>query len=310
MNDRDARDRGVGLGGIFLGAWLVLWGLLLLARNAGWVQFHVSWQTHHLWPLILIIVGCSFIRIRGIMGRVIGIPLAILLAGAAVLMMAGTRSSLMKSSQTFSIPKEPKVTAAVVSIATGGGRVELSAGSDVLLEGRVDSEFLNLLRSSSAEGVLQSVTLETELRWPRLKGAAWNDMNLHLLAHFPMDVHLATGAAQLYLDFSEIALKTLVLEAGAADVHLTLGKETTLTKVRIRAGAASVHVEVPETVGVEVKVDAPLSNQVFPGFRRVGKDEYRTAGFESSPKKIIIRFEGGLSHLEIRRISAGSTREG
>ena len=46
-------------GGLLWGVALIAFGVLFLARNLGYIDFHFTW--HIYWPLLLVIMGLSML---------------------------------------------------------------------------------------------------------------------------------------------------------------------------------------------------------------------------------------------------------
>jgi hypothetical protein len=70
----------------------------------------------------------------------------------------------------------------------------------------------------------------------------------------------------------------------------------------VNAGASSIRIEVPESAGCRVRVEAPLSGKRLPGFEKVGKGEYETENFSSAEKKISLLLHAGVSSIRVTRV--------
>jgi len=61
------------LGRFFIGLLIILIGLVVLARNTGYINFDISLNWDLIWPILIIIAGFSMLNLRGWPGMIIGI---------------------------------------------------------------------------------------------------------------------------------------------------------------------------------------------------------------------------------------------
>ena len=60
-------------------------------------------------------------------------------------------------------------------------------------------------------------------------------------------------------------------------------------------------VEVPESVGCEVRLDGALNVKNLDDLVRVSEGLYRSPNYDDASRKIMIRYDAGLSKVKIRR---------
>lgn len=71
-------EEEVNLGRVFIGVLLVSFGLVIFARYMGWLPVSRTWiDVSKIWPLVIIAVGFSLVRVKGWMGIVLGITVAV-----------------------------------------------------------------------------------------------------------------------------------------------------------------------------------------------------------------------------------------
>ncbi len=115
-----------------------------------------------------------------------------------------------------------------------------------------------------------------------------------------MQMDFGAGAADF--DLSRYAVKTLKIEAGAASVDLRLGDRAAQSDVNISSGMAAVKIRVPKSAGVKITTDGGLnSTEIDEDFDKVGNNTYLSPNYNASTKKITIRYDGGLSSLNVSR---------
>jgi len=116
------------------------------------------------------------------------------------------------------------------------------------------------------------------------------------------DMQMDFGAGAADFDLSRYAVKALKVEAGAASLDLRLGDRAAQSDVRISSGMASVKIKVPKTAGVKITTDGGLnSTDIDDDFDKVGSSTYLSPNYNTSTKKITIRYDGGLSSLKVSR---------
>lgn len=116
------------------------------------------------------------------------------------------------------------------------------------------------------------------------------------------DMQMDFGAGAADFDLTRYAVKTLKVEAGAASLDLRLGDRAAQSDVKISSGMASVKIRVPKSVGVKITTDGGLnSTDIDDDFEKVGGSTYLSPNYNASTKKITIRYDGGLSSLNISR---------
>ena len=84
-------------------------------------------------------------------------------------------------------------------------------------------------------------------------------------------------------------------------MDIRLGDKMPAANVDIEAGVASVTLEIPESVGCEMRMDGALNAKNMDGLSKIGDGLYRTANFDTATKKVIVHYEGGLTSINIKR---------
>jgi hypothetical protein len=112
------------------------------------------------------------------------------------------------------------------------------------------------------------------------------------------------GASSMDIDLSPFAVERLVVSAGAARVRLSLGDKAEVSRVSVKSGASSLQIQVPDSVGCEIRAETPLSSKNFQGFTKVSSGVFQTDGFENAARKIYIDVHAGVSSLSVKRVGA------
>jgi hypothetical protein len=124
-------------------------------------------------------------------------------------------------------------------------------------------------------------------------------VKLNSLIEWDMDISL--GAAEFDADLSAQKVKSIDIDAGAADIEITLGDRSDTTYIDISAGATDIMIRIPQNSGCFVSTETVLVDKDLPGFNNKEKNDYYTDNYYTSNKKVIIKIEGGVSHFEVER---------
>jgi hypothetical protein len=115
------------------------------------------------------------------------------------------------------------------------------------------------------------------------------------------DIDVDVGAAKVEADLTPFIVEKLYVDVGASSLRLKLGGRAETCEVNVDAGASSIKISVPESLGCEVRIDAPVSSKHLPGFQGGGNGVYRTDNFDSSDHKIFMRVDAGVSSIRVTR---------
>jgi Domain of unknown function (DUF5668) len=132
-------------------------------------------------------------------------------------------------------------------------------------------------------------------------GEGKNQVDVRLSDKPIWTVNATVGAGKGSFDLSRYVVSNLKLEAGAADVELTLGSKATQSDIKISSGVAAIVVRVPKGVGVKVKREGALNVNTLDGFTDAGNNTAISPDYEKTANKINIDFEGGISSFKVVR---------
>ena len=104
---------------------------------------------------------------------------------------------------------------------------------------------------------------------------------------------------RLNVDVSEIMTNSVNIDTGATSMKLTLGDKTTFDAVSIDAGASSLTINLPKTLGAKLIIDSGLTSKDLPDFNKIDDKTYETANYGSTEKKTEITLKLGVSSLKV-----------
>jgi hypothetical protein len=259
------------IGPIFWPLLLIAVGVLFLLSNLGRLPFS-PWELWRFWPLILVVIGLD-ILLEVTLGR-----------GRA-------------GSEALSIDRDT-LSEAEVSFEFGAGELNVAAGAGAgkLLEG----EF-----TDDVEYQLRDRRLKVYSRpdgwgwWGWRHGRRWD---ARLTGDIPLKLRLQVGACNADLDLSDLKVTDLALETGAADTRIRMPRQAGLTRARVKAGAASVKISVPDGVAARITSAVAIGSfdvdtRRFP--RSAAASGYESPDYVTAADKIDLSVEGGVGSVSV-----------
>jgi hypothetical protein len=296
--------RGYNYGNLFLGTFIVLVGFVLLGQSTG--LYHINLDIWQLWPLLIIAIGLSLLSRGSWVAALITALVTILvlaIIGTVILINAvsgegGTFQSRAPTFEHFSIERELGVKSALIKVQTGVGRLTIDGGSKRLVSGTFRSSFLRLDTQSEVKSGVQQVTLKTVGSLRRF-GRRTNELEFSINSFIPVQLVVESGAIDMDIDLSKVNAELVDIDTGASRLNLVMGNEATYSKVNIGAGASSINIDLPGTVGARVVIDSGLSSKDLVGFKKVNSKTYETENYNTALKKVEINLDVGVSSVTI-----------
>ncbi|MCF2517887.1 LiaF transmembrane domain-containing protein [Dyadobacter sp. CY351] len=186
----------------------------------------------------------------------------------------------------------------------GAGSFTLNGNTQKLFEAKTKSTFVGFLSNTSINKLDNSATVNLTMEEGNVKikeGEISNQANIHLNERPVWNIDLGIGAGKGDFDFSNYKVEKLKVSTGVADMDIKMGDKMTTSNIDIEAGVASVTLELPRSVGCEMRMDGALNAKNMDDLDKISNGLYRSPDFESASKKIIIHFEGGLTSVNIKR---------
>ena len=256
------RSRQRGYGGILVGAILILVGVVVLLKNAGFLD--VDWSL--LWPLIL--VGIGILVIAGA-----------LRAGAGGWGGAGDQSLVVPVDGARRLE---------LSLRLGAGTYRLAGGTaSGLVE--VTADRPTIASEASRSGDLARVRLSTAIErwgWDWRSGHSWQ---IGVATRVPAMLDMQAGAGNFHVDLSTLSAVSACFGIGAAELTVVLPRPTGEVPIRIEGGAASFIVVVPAGVHARVSTTGLVTTS--------GPSE--TPGYATATDRVTVTLTGGAASVRV-----------
>ncbi|MBI3587166.1 MAG: hypothetical protein HY088_08560 [Ignavibacteriales bacterium] len=298
--------------GLFWGiVFLVLGGLVLLHNlNVLDVDWYIVWKC---WPILLIFWGISLlIKKEGsrwyTVAFIIFIVLMLVAAIAAFEWFDGNIDDHWDfkwgdaTNQTFSEPYENTIERASFTLESGAGKFFIDGTTDQLIDASTQLNFGRYAFNNSRSGDAANVSLSLKGRssgWGF--GRVRNRADIKLNVQPVWDIDVGVGASAIDFDLTPYKVSRLRIDAGAASLKVKLGDRSDETRVRVHAGASSLRIEVPSSVGCEVRTNTALSGKSLHGFDKISRGNYQTDNFDNATKRIYIDVDAGVSSIKVER---------
>lgn len=296
-----SKGKGFNLGSMFLGLVLLIVGVMYLLSNTGVLNVDIDFDFSVLWPLIIVFIGLAILTGRGWLSGLIG---AVVIVGVLLLIVAMITGWIDAptrevTTDTISIEKETDTESANVSITTGAGNLTIEGGSDKLVSGTLEANFLELATSSKVVDDVQKVKLEMEDIRPSFFGKKVNNLDVLLDSDTPVELDIDNGAMDMNFDFSGVMLTTLDVDTGASDLNIIMGDLLDESTIAVDAGASSIKITLPKTVGAMIDIDAGVTSKNFTDFDKIDDQTYKSENYDDTDKKVNIELNLGAADVDV-----------
>ena len=293
----------------------LFWGFLLLCIGALFLlvkydiiisDFGFVWD---IWPMIFILWGAMVIfkdrYVRPVLSAIFGIFLGLMIFGIIHNIFVGTEWSdydRESKHEVYNQTLDPLVKQAEFDFKSGAGIFLINGNSNNLIDGESYGNLANYDFSCDQTDSMAYV----ELRYKKthfnfFDGKIRNRVELNLSSIPVWDLNLNFGAAKAKFDFSDLKVKNIDLNTGAANVWMKLGDKYDWTNVDVDMGVSSLTIEIPETSGCRLHGDMVLMSKSISGFSKRESGYYETDNYDIAKNKIEIKINGGVSSLNVDR---------
>ncbi len=255
---------------IFWGFLFITVGVLILLNNFGSlnIDLYNYWKY---WPLVLILLGVSFLMrnawLRSFFAAISGIILAIAIFSmfSASFDFIGNRFVIndngvhmdfddsFNDTTYYSEPYSNDIKSAELVFRAGAGDFKINDTTGKLFEAVTYGYRNNYdLNTSNSDG---KSTINFDMKKRKMIINDRNDGNKAYikLSNLPVwDMNFKLGAASVYFDLTPFSVKDINLDMGAAKVDVKLGNKSDVTNLNVDAGVSSITIKVPESSGCQI----------------------------------------------------------
>lgn len=193
---------------------------------------------------------------------------------------------------------------ATLNFEGGAGEFKLKGSTDKLFEAESRSSIGGFRSDIRNNRNANSAVIDFKMESGKInlkKGNNENSVEFNLNKKPLWNIDLGLGAGEAKFDLSDFRVKSLKVSTGVADLNLKLGDRVNRIDVKIESGVASVTLEIPKSVGCEVRIDGMLNDKNMGDLQKISDGLYRSPGFDQATNKIMVDYNAGLSEVNIRR---------
>lgn len=291
-------------------------GLILLFTNLGYIEF--NWfAVFSLWPVLLILVGLSFLLPEREGSRYV-----MILATVGVLVLFAYQGLKTPSepwfnfhfdsgssdeweagqpveSEHFSREFDPAIQRARLTLEGGVITYTITESTDELFVADTRSPFkFSLSDKRSGDQAELNFVMRSDGE-KSVKGD--NNVVMHLSPVPLWEIKLSLGAGKADFDLSEYKIQKLDVEGGVSSVKIKLGEPLGETELHLESGLASFEVLIPNGSACRIISDSALSSNEFEGFEKQGDGSYVSGDYSNAQQKFTVYVESGLSTFRFRQ---------
>ena len=287
-----------------LGSTIIIFGLVFLAENLGYINF--PWLFFlQLWPLLLIIWGLTYI-IKSTPHFVLTLVGIFILLGSAI--AYSINNGMLKEWKWTGVESTDKQRVgleynnekeAKVKIIGGAGVYNINSDTSKLVEAKAESTIgqIKIEAQNSNQEINISQNNFTFNGWKKDKNIV--DVSLNNKPEWTVEMNC--GAISSNIDLSNLNIKKFTLSSGATSVDLRLGAIAKNSEIEIQTGASSINIKIPKEVGAKVVSKTGLSERHYNGFDAQANGTHQTSNYEESKNKINFLIQAGFSTINIER---------
>lgn len=285
-------------------------GLFILTAGVSWLAVSLGWVPDGwsvilpYWPVVLILWGIA-IMVRQPAWRAVALSAAaIFLAIWFISWFDPVDEATVSDPQTLTV-SEAGVTTAFVRFDSGAGQFNITDSNTEVLAVNYQTTGGNYMLEQTVKDSNLRARVWYDQNWGRprigmMRG--WhNEATLSLGVDPVWEIESNTGASEMTIDASDLKLEKAVVSAGAAEIEVTLGNRLNRAELIVKAGASDIRVNLPEGVGVRAEMETGLTGQKMADLKKVGERVWESDGYSQSEKQINLRFETGVSDIELTR---------
>ena len=308
MNERVQR-RGFGLPGslLLLGAFVLLWSFEVLP-DGFWGEFFLLWP---FW-LAAVAAGLLLSRVHPWAGSLAALAvLAGALLGAWWVADSDDRTPILPVTyESISLPLDG-VQTAQVNLTVSSGVLALGGGAPAgrLLVGEFEGMAFPAAQYSvrlTTAGDRQTLEFNLQGSWevsfPPQRPISNGRWTLQHAGGVPTDIGVYGGATTLDLDLQALNVRSLNVEAGAADIAVAMPANAGRTDASFRIGGGSLNIEIPAGLAARIDLEGGVSSVNIDSarFPSQGDGRYASTDFENAANRVTIRIDAGAGDISVR----------
>jgi hypothetical protein len=307
----------MNIGRIRNGAILISAGVVLLFNTTGHIPWSVWLKIFSLWPVALIAIGIELLLKKTKLSFVT--LLSPLLFFAAILgpafLFEHDMGELYRTGRTYHWSQEldSTVTEITATVRMHSGNLEISSGTDDLVSAELDyykRKPLTVWETAEPDSSAALRITDRERKWFKWewnRGRLWRSSDektweIRLTDLVPVDLRLYLKANDAELNFSEVMIRNLDLDAKSSDVDIRIGNLVDNVTARISSRASEFSIYYPEDMGLRIVNRTRFSFSSLSWLSLEKNEEgLQTPDYEGTERKLTLYLDGSLTKLKLNK---------
>ncbi|RKD29149.1 LiaF transmembrane domain-containing protein [Thermohalobacter berrensis] len=237
---------------LILGLFLVLFGIFLILRNFGIINWSIWYTLFDLWPFIFIVLGINLIFNKN---KNVKIITWILFFALIIGYGFYTQFKLETSSNSKLVLEERKdIKHGNLILDLNGAKIDIKETNDNLIYADVPNPIVK------NDVKFRNNTVDIKFNQKSHKKYNNEIYSFNLNNDIDWDIRADLIAIDGNLDFSNLKIRETDLEVEAGNIEINYGNLMESSKVNIESRAANIKIIIPEDIGVKLAFDGVLNH--------------------------------------------------
>lgn len=310
------KPKNFNFGKLSFGLFLVVIGVLYLAKNMGWLAIDFNFNLWQMWPLLIVFWGLSLLTGRNAASIFAGVVLTITVLTITLILVFGANNydfNVKTSTSTnadrtinyknikqiypINIKQDEAAKRADFIIKSVFSTATIGGGSTILASGQLESNSTKLVSASQMSGVKQVVTLETKpLKTPFEPKTSL--LHIQLPDDLVSAIYLDSIASTVNFSLAKLSSHLVNIKAVASSLTLDLTEAASQT-IDLSGQASQIILVLPANQAVKLNLTSP-TEITSDKLEKINDLTYATPGYEQALDKISLTLDLTDSPLTIK----------
>ena len=297
------------IGQLFWGTLFLTLGILffLVKYDVLLIEWYYIWD---LWPVFFIFWGLSVLSKNTNFKPVVTVLFALFVG---LFIFASFENAFSDrewcdeddyTTKTYSEAYDSSIQYADLKVDAGVGKFYIKKSTSKLAEGITKGSFTQYYFNSHSEDSSVQVQFKFKrTKFDILEAKLGNTVEIKLNENPIWDMDFGLWAAKAKFDLSDFKVRNLNLKTGATNTEIKFGDKLDKTYCRVEMGTAALTILIPEQSGCKLTGDMVLMAKTLPDFQKEKDDSdyYTTYNYQTAKNKILLKIDGGVSSLKIKK---------
>ena len=302
-------------GNIVIGLILVSIGVLWLLTNLNLFDFNFRYlftSISRLWPLILVIVGLSFVIKNRLFNSLLWLFFLILIFAYGYYLQERAPIPYpyeIGEAKAHSIPLERGVSNGKIDLDLGAMKFDIQSDNDKEDFATITSTLSDINVDSSTENQIQRLYISRKYfmgmgrNFSGITNHENENLNVVVSEEIPWSFDIDAGAVDGSLRLDAIEIEKMDIDLGAGNLEIYLSDKTREASIDIDSGASSIELNIPENVGMLIEFNGGLSSIDLAEFNFIkqSEDTYITSNYQDAKSKYNVNVDMGLGDFKVNK---------